>query len=53
LHLTILVLLGLMALKVSSNSLTLRRLDRSLRAVEKKQLRKYGVPRVETNAPPR
>jgi len=42
--LIILVFLGLMALIVVSNNLALRHLDRSLRLMEQKQLRKAGVP---------
>jgi len=41
--LIILVFLGLMALIVVSNNLALRQLDRSLRLMEQKQLRKAGV----------
>jgi hypothetical protein len=42
--LILLVFLGLMALIVVSNNLALRHLDRSLRLIEQKQLRKAGVP---------
>jgi len=41
--LIILVFLGLMALIVVSNNLALRHLDRNLRLIEQKQLRKAGV----------
>jgi hypothetical protein len=41
--LIILVFLGLMALMVVSNNLTLNHLDRNLRLIEQKQLRKAGV----------
>ena len=46
----LLVFLGLMALIVVSNNLALRHLDRSLRLIEQKQLRKAGVP-VKVNGP--
>jgi len=42
--LIMLVFLGLMAIIVVSNNLALRRLDKSLRLIEQKQLRKAGVP---------
>ena len=42
--LIILVFLGLMALIVVGNNLALRHLDRNLRLIEQKQLRKAGVP---------
>ena len=48
--LVILVFLGLMALIVVSNNLALAHLDKSLRLIEQKQLRKAGVP-VEVNRP--
>jgi hypothetical protein len=41
--LIILVFLGLMALIVVSNNLALNHLDRNLRLIEQKQLRKAGV----------
>jgi hypothetical protein len=41
--LIILVFLGLMALIVVSNNLALRHLDKNLRLIEQKQLRKAGV----------
>ena len=41
--LIVLVFLGLMALIVVGNNLALRRLDKSLRLIEQKQLRKAGV----------
>jgi hypothetical protein len=46
--LIVLVLLGLMALIVVSNNLALEHLDKNLRLIEQKQLRKAGVP-VTTN----
>jgi hypothetical protein len=42
--LIILVFLGLMALIVVSNNLALKHLDKNLRLIEQKQLRKAGVP---------
>ncbi|HEV7927873.1 MAG TPA: hypothetical protein VGR14_21165 [Verrucomicrobiae bacterium] len=48
--LILLVFLGLMALIVVSNNLALRHLDRSLRLIEQKQMRKAGVP-VKVNRP--
>jgi hypothetical protein len=42
--LIVLLFLGLMALIVVSNNLTLRHLDKNLRLIEQKQLRKAGVP---------
>jgi hypothetical protein len=41
--LIVLVFLGLMALIVVGNNLALRRLDKNLRLIEQKQLRKAGV----------
>jgi hypothetical protein len=41
--LIILVFLGLMALIVVSNNLALEHLDKNLRLIEQKQLRKAGV----------
>jgi hypothetical protein len=49
--LIILVFLGLMAVIIVSNNLALRHLDKSLRLIEQKQLRKAGVP-VQVNRPP-
>jgi hypothetical protein len=40
----VLVFLGLMALIVVSNNLALRHLDKNLRLIEQKQLRKAAVP---------
>ena len=48
--LIVLVFLGLMALIVVGNNLALRRLDKNLRLIEQKQLRKAGVP-VKSNRP--
>jgi hypothetical protein len=45
----ILVFLGLMALIVVSNNLALRHLDKNLRLIEQKQLRKAKAP-VQGNA---
>jgi hypothetical protein len=42
--LIILVLLGLMALIIVSNNLALAHLDKNLRLIEQKQLRKAAVP---------
>jgi len=42
--LIVLLFLGLMALIVVSNNLTLRHLDKNLRLIEQKQLRKAVVP---------
>jgi hypothetical protein len=42
--LIILVFLGLMALIVVSNNLALDHLDKNLRLIEQKQLRRAGVP---------
>jgi hypothetical protein len=41
--LIVLVFLGLMALIVVSNNLTLRHLDKNLRLIEQKQLRKARI----------
>jgi len=41
--LVILVFLGLMAVIIVSNNLALRHLDKSLRQVERKQMRQAGV----------
>jgi hypothetical protein len=49
--LIILVFLGLMAVIIVSNNLALRHLDKSLRLIEQKQLRKAGVP-VQVIRPP-
>jgi hypothetical protein len=50
--LIILVLLGLMALIIVSNNLALNHLDKNLRLIEQKQLRKAGVP-VKKNSLPK
>jgi hypothetical protein len=42
--LIMLVFLALMAVIIVSNNLALRHLDKSLRLIEQKQLRKAGVP---------
>ena len=42
--LIVLLFLGLMALIIVSNNLTLGHLDKKLRLIEQKQLRKAGVP---------
>ncbi|HEY3864396.1 MAG TPA: hypothetical protein VGO59_21190 [Verrucomicrobiae bacterium] len=41
--LVVLVFLGLMALIIVSNNLVLTNLDKNLRAIEQKQVRKAGV----------
>jgi hypothetical protein len=50
--LIILVLLGMMALIIVSNNLALNHLDKNLRLIEQKQLRKAGVP-VKKNSLPK
>jgi hypothetical protein len=50
--LIILLFLGLMAVIVVSNNLALDHLDKSLRLIEKKQLRKAGVS-LQDNRPPK
>jgi hypothetical protein len=50
--LIILVFLGLMALIVVSNNLALDHLDKNLRLIEQKQLRKAGVT-VTNKGPPK
>jgi hypothetical protein len=42
--LVILIFLGLMALIIVSNNLALKHLDKNLRLIEQKQLRKAGIP---------
>ncbi len=50
--LIVLMFLGLMALIVVSNNLALRHLDKNLRLIEQKQLRKTSAP-VKTNRSPK
>jgi hypothetical protein len=45
----ILVFLGLMALIVVSNNLALERLDKNLRLIEQKQVRKAGAAATSTS----
>jgi hypothetical protein len=49
--LIVLVLLALMALIIVSNNLALNHLDKNLRLIEQKQLRKAGVPVKSSKTP--